>query len=261
MIRSIFFDVDNTLISRKDNKMCESTIKAIEICKNNNIDLAIATGRSLAMVKQESFYKMFTTIVSANGSLITINDEIVYKRYMDKKAIRSIISFFEEFNIPYCIHLLDRSVGKINEAWVQDFSIKYNMAIEVLTNNVIENIDDYEVFQINAHIKEDDYKFLINEYQAFNFVKLIDVEDGYDIFNKNCSKGSAIKYIKDLNIEENRKYYAFGDGFNDLEMFEEVDFGIAMGNACNELKAKANLVTSNINNQGIYNALKKLEII
>lgn len=44
-------------------------------------------------------------------------------------------------------------------------------------------------------------------------------------------------------------------------MFDEVDFSIAMGNGCMELKEKANLVTDHINNKGIYNALKTLKII
>ena len=44
-------------------------------------------------------------------------------------------------------------------------------------------------------------------------------------------------------------------------MFEEVDFGIAMGNSCEELKRKADLVTDNINQRGVYNALKTLKII
>ena len=95
----------------------------------------------------------------------------------------------------------------------------------------------------------------------FKFVKLIDINDGYDIFNAYCSKGGAIKYIKSITEKENIKYFAFGDGFNDLEMFDEVDFSIAMGNGCMELKEKANLVTDHINNKGIYNALKTLKII
>ena len=44
-------------------------------------------------------------------------------------------------------------------------------------------------------------------------------------------------------------------------MFEEVDFGVAMGNACKELKEKASLVTDDINQRGVYNALKTLKII
>ena len=261
MKKTIFFDVDNTLVCREKNVICDYTIKAINLCKNNGIDVAIATGRSLAMVKQENFYNMFNTIVSANGSLITVNNNVIYKKFMNKNMVQSIVKYFEENNIPYCLHLLDRSIEKIESKWIKDFSEKYNMKIDKIEYEVVNNICEYEVFQLNANINKNHINELRNKYDIFNFVKLIDINDGYDIFNGECSKGSAIRYIRSISDNENIKYFAFGDGFNDLEMFEEVDFGIAMGNACNELKKKADLVTDNINQRGVYNALKTLKII
>ena len=85
MKKTIFFDVDNTLVCREKNVICDYTIKGINMCKNNGIDVAIATGRSLAMVKQENFCDMFNTIVSANGSLITVNNKVIYKKFMNGK--------------------------------------------------------------------------------------------------------------------------------------------------------------------------------
>ena len=89
----------------------------------------------------------------------------------------------------------------------------------------------------------------------------LNANTGRDLTDCECSKGSAIRYIRSISKNENIKYFAFGDGFNDLEMFEEVDFGVAMGNACKELKEKASLVTDDINQRGVYNALKTLKII
>ena len=48
---------------------------------------------------------------------------------------------------------------------------------------------------------------------------------------------------------------AFGDGGNDLSMVKHVPFGIAMGNACEELKAVANYVTDDVDHDGIAKAL------
>ena len=54
---------------------------------------------------------------------------------------------------------------------------------------------------------------------------------------------------------------AFGDGLNDVEMFKTVGFGVAMGDAVPELRAVAQMQTGTVEEDGIYNALKKLEII
>lgn len=44
-------------------------------------------------------------------------------------------------------------------------------------------------------------------------------------------------------------------------MFDEVDYSIAMGNGCDQLKKCATYITDSINQNGIYNALKKLNLI
>lgn len=67
----------------------------------------------------------------------------------------------------------------------------------------------------------------------------------------------VIKYFG-LSIENTM---AFGDGFNDLEMFDTVGFSVAMGNAEQALKTRANYVTKNIEQDGILYALEQLEII
>ena len=48
----------------------------------------------------------------------------------------------------------------------------------------------------------------------------------------------------------------FGDDYNDLVMFDERFYRIAMGNACDELKAKADYITDRNTSDGIYNACR-----
>ena len=50
----------------------------------------------------------------------------------------------------------------------------------------------------------------------------------------------------------------FGDGPNDLEMFDYVGLKIAMGNAVPELKDKADFVTKSVEEDGILYALEEL---
>ena len=47
---------------------------------------------------------------------------------------------------------------------------------------------------------------------------------------------------------------AFGDSLNDLEIIEAAAIGIAMGNGREELKAAADYVTTDIGDDGIWNA-------
>ena len=48
----------------------------------------------------------------------------------------------------------------------------------------------------------------------------------------------------------------FGDGINDVKMFEKAPFSIAMGNAVDEVKALASYITSDSDDDGVYLACK-----
>ena len=54
---------------------------------------------------------------------------------------------------------------------------------------------------------------------------------------------------------------AFGDGNNDLEMIKHVGVGVAMGNGSEALKDVADMVTDSVDEDGVWNALKKLGLV
>ena len=53
----------------------------------------------------------------------------------------------------------------------------------------------------------------------------------------------------------------FGDGHNDIPMLRMCPYSVAMGNAIEEVKENAAYVTTDIDDDGIYNALKHFQII
>ena len=54
---------------------------------------------------------------------------------------------------------------------------------------------------------------------------------------------------------------AFGDSDNDLDMLQAVKIAVAMGNACDEAKQCADYITTDVDDDGIWNALKHFELI
>ena len=54
---------------------------------------------------------------------------------------------------------------------------------------------------------------------------------------------------------------AFGDGENDIAMIKFAGVGVSMGNGKDALKAAAEYVTTSVDDDGIYNALKHFELI
>ena len=68
------------------------------------------------------------------------------------------------------------------------------------------------------------------------------------------------RYLKAVGIAREDSI-AVGDGPNDLQMMEYAGIGIAMGNAREEVKERADMVTSSIDDDGIYRAFETLGLL
>lgn len=73
-----------------------------------------------------------------------------------------------------------------------------------------------------------------------------------DIIPLNSGKGNAVAAVLRHYGFSKDEAIAFGDGHNDIEMLEAVGMGVAMGNAKDEVKAKADFVCQSVENDGIY---------
>ena len=81
------------------------------------------------------------------------------------------------------------------------------------------------------------------------------------IFVEPADKAHGIRRILDHFGADYSNAIVFGDGINDLSMFVDDWTKVAMGNACAELKAKADLVTTDVDKDGIWNACVDLGLI
>ena len=86
----------------------------------------------------------------------------------------------------------------------------------------------------------------------------IDIREYYfDVMKKGVNKKNAVKKVMDTFGAKHDEIIVIGDGGNDLPMFEYAKLKIAMGNADEELKQKADYITDTNNNDGVAKAIKK----
>ena len=82
-----------------------------------------------------------------------------------------------------------------------------------------------------------------------------------EIAERGVNKASGIKEYLDCCGGDINDAFAFGDAENDVEMFKSVNTGIAMGNACDELKRLASYITADITDDGLYKAFAHFGLI
>ena len=84
---------------------------------------------------------------------------------------------------------------------------------------------------------------------------------GLDIIAAGGGKMAGIKrYLEHIGIAP-EEIIAFGDAENDLDMLRYAGIGVAMGNADEEVKAVADYVTADVDDDGIEKALKHFNLI
>ena len=84
---------------------------------------------------------------------------------------------------------------------------------------------------------------------------------GVDIISKSGGKVVGIEKMLEHYGLTKEEMIAFGDGENDLEMLAFAGIGVAMGNAEEEVKAAADHVTEDIDDEGILKACKHFGLI
>lgn len=73
-----------------------------------------------------------------------------------------------------------------------------------------------------------------------------------DIIPLSCGKGNAVRAVLAHYGFSKSEAIAFGDGRNDIEMLEAVGTGVAMGNALEEVKARAAVRCRSVEEDGVY---------
>ena len=145
-------------------------------------------------------------------------------------------------------------------------------------NDIIKNycVDRYIPYQVIRKFSDLNYegyhKILAIDHDSDKISNLIDVlshkfgENFYitrstphfcEISNKKANKGSAIEFLaKKWNIKK-EEIMACGDQNNDIEMLNAAGIKIAVGNSAECLKNIADFVTSDVENDGICEAIRK----
>lgn len=79
-----------------------------------------------------------------------------------------------------------------------------------------------------------------------------------EVMAQGIDKAASLKaLIESLEIKQ-EEVVCFGDGYNDLSMIEFAGLGVAMANAVDEVKQKADYITLSNDEEGIYECLKIL---
>lgn len=261
-MKMIFFDIDDTLMRKSDGLIPDSTINALKSLHAQGILTAIITGRSPSILPQAIRHLMqqcqIDILSTTNGQYSEYRGKAIHRHPLPKSDLEKFIRLAKQQNWAYLLHS--------NEA----------LCVSRLDNIVMPAMYGVTPWFVNPeHWRETDiyqFGYFVEDkntlVQALSQLELSVpyqiaqwYPTGFDTIPQSGSKARAVKEICQAFKIDPSETMAFGDGDNDIEMLQTVSIGVAMGNACAELKAVADYVTTPIENDGIANALQHFSLI
>lgn len=254
----IFFDIDDTLYIKYENRVPDSTKLALRQLKDKGINIAIATGRGICVFPpciQELISEIgIDTFVTINGQYNECLGEPIAHFPLSLEQIRHTTDYLVRENIAYGYMTRDEIIGFNESIYMTDaltsLHIPYRVAEDFdLSTPVYQMLAFYENNQ-NAKLDLDDNLKTVRWHVS-----------GVDILDKDGSKARGIRAVLDKLGLSMAEAWAFGDGLNDIEMLGAVGFGVAMGNAHDDLKAVADFVCPSHKEDGIFRGLQDLGVL
>lgn len=269
----ICLDMDGTLLNN-NKKISDRTKKAIKEAHKKGVKIAISTGRIFTSAKYYAhILGISAPIIASNGAYIREKDknEIIYKSILSKDQCIDIINITKKYDFNFYLNTCDTIIS--SKPYPKGYTylemsseLPEDMKIKLEVNTKLEE----EVFKKNGEIIKaicisNDSEILEKARQEILNLKSLEVVsslgDNFEIMNKGVSKGKGVQKLAEFYGLTNDEVICMGDGENDLSMIEYAGLGIAMGNAPDFIKEKANYITDTNDNDGVAKAIEKFVLL
>ena len=260
--RAIFFDIDRTLYDHRSDFVPSSTLAAIAALRARGIVPAIATGRGYAAlpprIAQLVASGEIALVVSSNGQYNRLGDRVLSAHPLPVADIESLIRAFRAHDWEYTFvserHMAaGRSRGSSHRV-LRGYPC-YIVAPDYFREHAV-----YQMIVL-APVEEEAALQAILADHGGRYRSVRSHASAVDLLHAEGSKARGIADACAALGFAPQETMAFGDGLNDVEMFAAVGCAVAMGDACDALKAVASHITGTLEEDGIARALLALGVL
>lgn len=265
-IRLLVLDIDGT-IAGESNEIRPAVIDAVKAVQQRGIQVAIATGRMYcSALRFHQALGLSLPLMAYQGAMIKNPlTQDVHRHWPVPKEIAARL--LDDFEHPDRKHLLSIH-----------FYIDDQLYVRELTPETIEygersGVEPIPVGDLRTVLHRDPTKVLALSHNTEVISYLLDafrqqytpaelyftksVATFFEAANPEVNKGVAVRYLAEEMLGLTAaNVMAIGDNFNDVEMLHYSGIGIAMGNAPDEVKATADWVTEDVEQDGVAIALE-----
>lgn len=264
-IKLIVLDLDGTLLKSKWKIHPDNLAMIKKVYQEKpEVKIVIATGRApistIEHAKACLIPKNAGHIICYNGgTVIDIVDnkqKVLFSKALTQTQIKDLVEFAKENKVNLWLYSIDNQTAYINH-----YSLKV-LIVECFNKLKIKKLKDGEfpsAYKILLFCKKK--KQLPEVMKKLSEKKDLELAASshltIEINPVGVNKAAALQFLTNKWNIAPEDILACGDGMNDYKMLKWVKYGIAMGNASNELKKVAYDVTDKNTNGGVAKAIEK----
>lgn len=280
-----FFDIDGT-IWNFHNEIPESTGRAIRALRENGHLAFLNTGRSRGFVTSKPLFNLgFDGVVSGCGTMIECagaekcedgsyglkeergvtgvnyrEEDVIFYHRLDNELLQEVLDVIRPLGFKPILEGRDYLYFDIEDFANDPYGQAINRQLGKRRLPIRENAGLWEASKLSCDTAGADIEAGYS-YLERNFQNLIHNEKVVESVPHGFSKGSGIRKVCELFGIPLSDTIAFGDSVNDLDMLETAGIGVAMGNGTDAAKQAADYVTTDMFDDGIWNACEALGLI
>lgn len=277
MGKIVFLDVDGTLVDY-EGRIPASASEAVKRARKNGHQVYICTGRSKAEVYQEIWDIGLDGMIGGNGSYVESCGEVIFHQKITKEQCRRIVDWLHERKLEFYLEsnhglFASEHFEEAGDPVIRQYSkSKGDGNAEQMT---VRKAFPEMIF--GGELYRDDLNkvsFILSTYQDY-----LDAKEAFPDLHAGTWGGKGEKALfGDLGIKDIDKSYAvekllkhlqadrtdtiaIGDAQVDIPMLEYCGFGVAMGNGGADIRAMADYVTGDVEEDGLKQAFEYLGLI
>ena len=251
-------DVDGTLFN-SNNEISKETKEAIGLAVDKGLIFTICSGRPIQGVEGIiNTLGLNLPFITYNGAMVVMGKsrEILYEQKLSKEDAKNIIALGNKFNVTVVVWVNNQLYVNRMDEKAQAYSKQSKtppIVIQDIDNIIKDGVTKIlwydEIETINRLEKE--VGSMVSENVNYHTSKPIFLE----FVDKKASKAIAMEKLGAHFGIGQQEMIAVGDGFNDLSMIQYAGLGVAMANAKEEIKQKADFVTHSNDENGVAHVI------
>jgi len=258
----VALDLDSTLLN--SNKEIDTTTRdTIARVQELGCEVVIVTGRIFpSAVDYARELKLTSAVVTHNGAIARkINGKIIFQHPLPDELSQEVIELAEIHGLHLQVYLEDDFFFRYRNRLAEEYENSIGVRGQELGRR-LTGLAGKTVHKLLVIEDDPDRWSYYKGYLQKHYGRRLNITSSSDSFIEIMAAGvNKGRTLADLCREwgyQQSEVVAIGDNYNDCEMLEWAELGIAMANAPEEVRALADRITADNDNQGVARALEYL---